>query len=638
MNIIVLCASFLPAFASLALAGEMISLTLPEKTIRFPGGNYGHVAVSNGLAVTCSGWSREDTAAVFDVSDSAAIKFIARFPAKGYSCAAPVFFGTRCYVPNGFSASVIDLTDRARPKLEGYLNPQFPQNGCEELWTTNGVLYFRVGKQAYQVEADGFSFSEADVPLPPKKKNGKDAGSVSLRDNAVCTEGDTSPFVYNLASIAADGDTAWIYAPAKVSDLLTLDVSATGLRRFGKTLKMAKIERTYTTMGMQTASCIEKQGSLLFADDGIVKINRDGSLSILRDRTAAASNMSFDAPRVAIAQCDRCRILDYSDLTAISVLDITPKTELPIHITGCSLSGNRLFLAYTLVEEKGQDFIYKFPQKGYVASIDLTAPEEPLCTLPIMPCVALERTGDYLYVTGRSGKFAIIDASQPANLRLLEIRDDLLDGDGYKIKSFNGRVFFLNGHRVGELDIADPRHPLVKHTYERGKGTHAPSYDDFTVSGNRLYAVAHASVDVFLLDDPDRSASVPNDFGTRGMAPHLLEPADAAVFNGHTPAAKPADTLRFHAGYFGNYFGAYVSDFVKLPDGRYAVAYGEGSLVFCDEQGNFLSELPRVKDSYIPVFAKEVLSRGNLLYVKDGDGKVWQIDPTERTGHPDPLF
>jgi len=165
----------------------------------------------------------------------------------------------------------------------------------------------------------------------------------------------------------------------------------------------------------------------------------------------------------------------------------------------------------------------------------------------------------------------------------------------------------------------------VKRLYARGDGTEAPSYDDFTVDGNRLYALAHASVDVFELDDAKRTVPVRNDCGTNGILKAPLEAADVAVFAGHRPNPKPPAGISFAAGRFGNSFGAYVFDWAKLPDGRYAVAYGEAGVVICDAKGSYVAELPRDSSGWVALFASEVLCKDGAVYVKEGDGKAYRL-------------
>ena len=608
---------------------ETLEEVRPEKTIRFPGGNYGHVTVRGGLAVASSGWSREDGAGVFDVSDPANVRFVARFPAKGYSCADPVFFGNRCYVPNGFSATVIDVTDPKAPRLEGYLNPRFPKNGCSRLWTTNDVLYFKSDDGVRRVCADGFSSEPAEDVAPPKdhgRVHESDGVRVEIKDSAICTERCRVPFVFSLASVAVRGDTAYVYAPNAVSRLMPLDLGRDGLRTFGPAIDLAEVPRAsrYTTMGMQTASAVTRRGDLLFADDGIVRLGPNGA-ETLRERTAAASSMSFDGTRVAIAQCGRCRVLDFSDLAKVVTMDVVPPAEQPLHLTGCALRGNDLFVAYTLVEEKRMDFIYRFPKKGYVAHVDLRNPERPTNTLEIAPCVDLLRVGDYLYVTGRKGVFTVVDASRPNALRVASTRGDLQDGDSYKVKAFDGRVFLGNGPRVVELDVTNPATPQARRVYRRGVETAAPSYDDFTVDGGRLYAVAHGSLDVFDVSPDAAARVVPNDCGVRGVVAVPLEEGDAAAFAGHRPNPVPPAGIAFEAGRFGNSFGAHVLDWARRDDGTYAVAYGEAGLVICDAKGRFLRELPRGTDGWARVFAAEVAVKDGVLYVKDGTGKVCRV-------------
>ena len=608
----------------------LLPRTAPVTTVRFPGGNYGSVTESNGLVVTSSGWSREDTAGVFDFSDPAKPKFLARFPAKGYSCAAPVFFGSRCYVPNGFCATVIDLSDRKHPRFAGYLNPRFPQDGCKRLWVEDGQLYFLAFDGCYRVKEDGLSFEKTDRTAPkPAPRKPAEPGAVKLKGSAVCFGETEVPYVHDLATLAVRDGKVYVYASCcGGAHLLPLEVKEGGLKLFGPRHQVADLPRGrgYHTMGMQTAICATRVGDLLFADDGIVRLGRKGNFETLLERTRSASNSSVDGTRIALAQCSRCRVIDFTDPNDVKILDVTPKTELPIHITGCNLRGNDLYLAYTLVEFKGQDYIYRFPTKGYVVHVDLRRPAESSPAVEIPICIALDCVGDWLYVTCRRGDFAIIDVRNPEKIALAGVRRDILDGDGFKVKTFGGRTFVLNGHRVVELDVSEPSAPRVKHLYDRGDGADAPGYDDFTVDGGKLYALAHASLDVFELDDVKRTTEVPNDCGLNGVLKEPLKEVDAAIFAGHVTNPRLPEGVSFQAGRFGNSFGAFVFDWVKLPDGRYAVAYGEAGVVLCDEKGAFAAELPRSTNGWTALFAAEVLCKGGKIFVKDGEGKAFEVD------------
>ena len=621
--------------AAAAVPRDVLPQTTPLKTVRFPGGNYGHVVVRDGLAVTCSGWSREDTSAVFDVTDPSKPRFLARFPAKGYSCADPVFFGDRCYVPNGFCATVIDLSDRRAPKLAGYLNPQFPKDGCRRLWVEGGRLYFTAHDGTRLVGADGLSSEKADKVPPKPVRSTPSPETGLLKDSAVIVGTAEIPYAYSLASVAADGGQAFVYAPtgADGAHLLTLPDRADGLTLFSGVYKTAPVPRgnSFQAMGMQTACNVMRVGNLFFVDDGIVRRSRSGQWETLLNRTRAAANASLDGTRLALAQGSRCRILDFGDVDNVRIHDVVPSADRPLHITGCHLRSNELFVAYTLVESKGQDFIYRFPTKGYVAAFDLRDPSRALSTVEISVCVALDRVGDCLYVSCRKGDFAVIDASDPRAMKVSAIRRDILDGDGYKVKTFGGRTYVLNGESVAELDTTVPAVPQVRRLYARGVGTAAPSYDDFTVEGGRLYALAHASLDVFELEDASRTVEVRNACGENGVLKAPLVPVETDAFAGHVPNPKPPTGVTFRAGRFGNAFGAYVFDWVQLPDGRYAVAYGEAGLVFCDAKGGFASELPRGTDGWVALFAAEVVVKDDSLYVKDGDGRAFRF-PVARQG------
>ena len=619
------------AFGGLALSAvagsPLLTRTAPAATVRFPGGYYHLASERDGLVVTCSDWSREDTAGVFDFSDPAKPKFVARFPAKGYSCGEPVFFGSRCYVPNGFCATVIDLSDRKNPKFEGYLNPHFPQNGCNRLWTEDGALYFSAFDGCYRVNADGMTFAKTDRTPPPKKK-ASEPGAVTLKDSAVRFGEAEVPFVHSLATLAVRDGTAYVYtSKGGFAQLLPVETKTGGLKLFGPRHPVAELPRGrgYNTMGMQTAICVTRVGDLFFTDDGIVRLGRKGRFETLLERTRPASNSSVDGTRIALAQCTRCRVIDFANPNDVKVIDVAPQTELPIHITGCNLRGDDLYLAYTLVEDKRQDYVYRFPSKGYVTHVDLRRPTEFSPAVETPACIALDRVGDWLYVTCRKGDFAIIDARDPGKLTLSRVRRDILDGDGFKVKTFEGRTFVLNGHRVAELDVAEPSAPRVRRLYDRGDGVDAPGYDDFTVDGGKLYALAHASIDVFELDDAKRTREARDDCGENGILKTPLAEADAATFAGHAANPRPPEGIAFRAGVFGNCFGAFVMDWVKLPDGRYAVAYGEAGVVLCDAKGGFLAELPRAANGGAAVFATEVVCRDGKVFVRDDAGKAFAV-------------
>lgn len=621
--------SLLCLFSGFFASGELmppIPCTKPVVTVHFPGGNFSHVSVTGNLAAVSSGWSRNDGAAIFDLSDPLSMKLLARFPARGYSLSSPVFFGDRCYIPNGFCATVISLADKSAPVLEGYLNPSFPKSGCKRLWIDNGSLYFESDDGCRKVLDDGFSSAPADV-TPPKPEK-ETSGRFYIEDSMLKTPSSQTPFVHNLSSIAVKDGVAYIWAQHDACSrarLLKLDVSSSGNRLFSSFTEGAVLPKpcSYMTMGMQTAGSVTRRGDLFFTDDGIMRMDRKGGFETLLARTKPVSNSSIDGDKIALAQCTRCRVMDFSDTANVVIRDFVPSSDKPLHITGCDLKGDDLYIAYTLVEEKGMDFIYRFPKKGYVAHFRLSGGPAPVSVIETFPCIALARAGDSLYLTGRGGDFGIIDISRSGAMGRLNVRTDLLDGDGYKIKSFNGGIFLLNGKRILKLRTDNPSDPQVDHIYARGHGTNAPGYDDFTIENGRLYALAHSSLDVFILGDPDRTRAVENDIGAKGYR-KVLEPADKSIFDGHVRAAGPLDTIRFQGGNFDNYFGACVLDFAEMGDGSFVVAYGEGSLVFCNKNGTFKKDLPRY--GYGPqVFAAEVLVKDGKVYVKDGEGNVWLV-------------
>lgn len=594
------------------------------KTVRFPGGNLTQIAASGSDIAATASWSRED-GALFFRKTPCGVRFTGRIPARGYVLSAPVFHGGKCYVPSGFSASVVDMKEW--PRFCGYLNPAFPKDGCTAFWTEGDKLYFTDGKQSFLVSGDGTDYAPVGVQ-PAKKTSSKkcflaDGTPVSIEGSAIAIGGERVEFAYDLSSVAASGDKAWVYTP-RGGDVLPLDLSGDGLALFGKAINAGDIpkEEKYMTMGMQSASSILLHGGFAVADDAVFGIAKDGSWNLLMPRSRAASSAYADGNRVAVAQCGRVRVLNLEDPENITFRDYAPEWEHPMHITGAVLKDDTLFIAFTVDEIKGQDYIYVKPKRGWVAAIGM-AGGKMLSYAEIPPCVDLAIERNALYATCINGAFAVIDASNPSKLAIHALREDLQDGASYKIKKHGPFHYLGNGQRILELDCTEPLSPKITKSYRRRLGSEAPSYDDFAFDGNRLYALAHGSIDIFDLDG--EGISVPYDFGKKGARTEPLAAADPKLFDGHKPNATPPDGVTFRGGYFGNYFGASVLDWAKLDCGLYAVAYGEGGIILADAGGAFVGELPRSESGYVLLFAAETIARNDEILVKDGSGNCYAL-------------
>ena len=324
-------------------------------------------------------------------------------------------------------------------------------------------------------------------------------------------------FLPALGTVAAKDGTAYVYSPGTRRAVLTLDVAEHGAvcRDFSAGLVGPALARTNTfmTIGMQTGGAIAGRGDTLYCDDGVVKIGTDGRLVSVLDPVLTVSNHAFDGHRVAMAQSRRCRVRDDSRFPEVqTVADFAP-TGL-VHITGCALAGDRLYVTWLPKSKPDHDFIYQKPARGYLASVDLKTAKagriaEADSVLEISAAVTCLMVGDrYLYAPGYHGLFTVVDAGDPANLKIVAERDDLLTGSAYKIKAAGPRVFCQSGDRIAELDVSEPGHPQIARVFTRGEPG-APGYDDFTVDGGRLYALAHASLDVFDLDGEPRLSTRP---------------------------------------------------------------------------------------------------------------------------------
>ena len=591
---------------------------LPLRTIRFPGGGIGHGVADQRVLCASSGWSREDGAQLFDISDPSRIRLAGRVGARGYAVAPPVLLGRYALYPNLCSVSVVDITKPERPRHACLLSrttgsdvrvagmfivskggdgvrlyrldgrapkaspvwigflPEQPLSGFpvseREFPTVSGSGTNRLWR-TYELTDSGFRLkSESSVELTPAPatpdprlaafpKNsgprcafsGKHAflfdtsrpsiSSYEVKGTNALFLGERF-FLHALGTVAAKDNMAYVYSPGARRTVLTLDVAANGAacRDFSAGLVGAALARTntYMTIGMQTGGAIARSGDTLFCDDGMVKIGADGRLVPVLDPVLTVSNHAFDGHRVAMAQSRRCRVLDCSRFPEVrTVADFAP-TGL-VHITGCAIEDDRLYVTWLPKSKPNHDFIYQKPARGFVASVDLkqakagriAAAESVLEISAAVTCLRVG--GRYLYAPGYHGVFTVVDAGDPAHLKVIAEREDLLTGSSYKIKAAGSRVFCQSGDRIVELDVSEPRHPRIARVFTRGEPG-APGYDDFTVDGGRLYALAHASLDVFDIDGEPRRIARPAPAEEVNVVDAQLPVADIAP-----SAPAPAD-------------------------------------------------------------------------------------------------
>lgn len=633
--------------AILAAAVVQVPAISPVSTCRFPGGRYTHVALHEGLAVAGAGWSREDEAACFDLTDPAHPKFLCRFPARGYVSGDPVFLDGFCYIPSLYCGLILDVRDVREPRLAGLLNPRFPKVGCRSVWIDEGRLRYDTFEGIRTLGEETVSTNR-----PPAQKRRKGlasavSGSVafSLEDapyphfavssvsgNGARRKVSEIPFADKLASLAVRNGVAYVYAPGgQTHTLLTLRLRD-GIGMFEKAIGMPKLSRDQwlETSGVVSASCIECRGTRLFFDDGLAELAEDGSVRLIRERTLPGAAMDFDGDRVAVAQGSCCRTVDFGRWPEVALSDYAPTGA--VHITGCVLEGRDLFIAYARKESKRQVWLTRLLHDGYLERV---RDGRTVCTLRTEPGVALTKVGRYLYLTGGQGTLHIIDAGDPSCLRSVGVCREIYDGECLRLKWCGERLFCLSGRRVCELDVSNPLKPRVKTLYRRGLGRESPNYDDFCLDGSRLYALAQNSIDEYILDDPSRTEQIELDTGCLGRLAPSAPIEGSTRFDGHRHRTVPPKGVVFQGGEFDNAFGKSLRDWAELPGGNYAVAWGEGGLVVCGPDGRYLGELPRSEGGWVYLFADGVIAEGSVAYVMDGERRVFAIECADPR-HPRP--
>ncbi len=548
-------------------------------TLRFPGGGMDHPALSGDTVVAVSGWSREDGLQTFSYSPRDGLRFAGRIGARGYAVANPLLAGRFAIFPNLVSIGVADLSDPATPTLAAQLaRPSgravrvAPDQGCIFVQTASGVLAYAsdprlqggipVVREFHPGgKLDDFAKLEKDPRanfLPPEfaARAAFDGDRAAAIDTAASTLGlfrldgtnaavlATTPVLHHLGTIAAKDGTAYILSPSLRRALLTLDARLPGPtnRTFRASLLSQEVPRTNTfmTIGMQTGGAVVRAGDILFRDDGTARITADGTPAATSEPGLAVANASIDGTRIALAQSRRCRVIDFSRFPRLNVVCDFAPTGL-VHITGCHLRGDDLFVTWLEKEKPRHDFIYRQPTNAVAAYVDLRQARDGLLrdavsTVRIPAAVScLLVGGRWLYAPGYKRGFAVVDAADPCHLKLAA-QPRLLASGSFKTKAFDGRVFCQDGSRILELDVSRPDCPSVARVFLRGTpGT--PGYDDFTVDGTTLYALSHASLDLFDLADGGEPTALAAPFAEMDGIPVEIPPL--AVASNAAPRPLP---------------------------------------------------------------------------------------------------
>ena len=577
----------------------VIAFAAPEKTLFFPGSGTTTFETDGKVLVAGTGWTRENGASIWDVSDPSAMKYVASARGRGYTTAHPVFVGNNVYLPLWFGAMCLDVSAPAGAMAEKLVDFDFPNHTCDWIVRDGNELSFvtRTGSRVYDVsdssrlpvfvrDSTNVPPLKSSVPQDPRAKllpqsvrgNARFVGDIAFgydrsrssfrsfrvgETNAVeCGE---RFMLHSLSTVAVVGGRAYVYAATQpmTHGVWTLDLSADGYVDFATNavFQVAPPKGTDAfTMLMQSVGAVASlENGFLLADDALVSLDAEGRAAFVGSRERPVCNFAFDGGRVLMAQSCQIKLADISETGVLREIARWTADELT-HATGVALSGND---CWAITQERpgpGKGFLTYVPPKSMLRRFRIDGTnliETAHCDLP--PSVSCVTVADgILYVAGLAhhGERAVLSVVDGKAMKVLSQRTDILEGSSYKIKCFGDRIF-LSDSRVGikELDFGTPAKPHVKGVWRRSGGDN-PSYDDFTVADGRLFALAHSSLDVYGLD-----------------------------------AAEAPENLVWDAPRFKRNFGAVEKQRLSLGNGVEAVAFGEGGLILCKD-GKYLSELP----------------------------------------------
>ena len=533
------------ALSPSTIAGDdqVLKVVRPVATIRFPGGGIDHPSFAGGTVTAVSGWSREDGLNAFSYSPRDGLCFAGRIGARGYAVANPVSIDRFALFPNLVSIGVADLSDPSAPALAAQLaRPSAsavrvaPDRSRVFVQTSAGVLAYVSDPRLQNgipvvrefhpgAKLDNFAKQEKDprtaflpsafaarAAFDGDRAAAIDTASSSLSlfrlDGTNATSIASTPFLMSLGSIAAKDGIAYILSPSRRQALLTLDAHIPGptnrtFRAFAVSPEFARTN-SFMTIGMQKGGTVVRVGDILFRDDGTARLEADGVAIPVSEPVLSVANASVDGTRIALAQSRRCRVVDFSRFPKLDVVCDFAPTGL-VHITGCHLRGDDLFVTWLEKEKPNHDFIYHQPTNAVAAYVDLRQAQDAIvrdavstvCIPASVTCLLVG--GRWLYAPGYKRGFAVVDVVDPRRLKLASTPRILASGS-YKIKAFGTRVFCQDGRRILEIDASQPDTPTIARVFTRGTPG-APGYDDFTLDGGKLYALAHSSLDLFDLAD-----------------------------------------------------------------------------------------------------------------------------------------
>jgi len=552
-------------FAMLSLftltAGAEASVVYPQKTIRFPGSGVSAFDADGTTLIAGSCWCREDGGVVFDISDPTNIVFHGAFKPCGYVTSSPVIIPGTCFalVPNWQSASVVDFSDKAAPRVVQNLALDPKKRNVLEIRLIGRHIFLQGDERCHVyawngktcraefVEAfdhDKRRFPQRPAPDPrtrylpqalrdTAKVVGEHAFVVDVERASVRSfhfaRGKAVPvcerfMAFGLPAVAAKGDTAYVYSSSFRCQhrVLALDLGKSGYADFASAVVTPK--NSYGecfTMGMLPVGAAEVVGDRLLFDDGAAEIAPDGSLEKVQLRQTSAAGMSVDGTRVALAQSSRVEVRDFTRAAKKQVLSSYGFTNL-LHATGVALKGNVLWtIAVPKPSPRASFLNVPPPVEAYLYALDVSKPEAfVLSRTVISSAVACVFAREGLLVApgiaSKAGpaRVTVMDTSDPSVPKVLTQAEGLVNYASYRVRASGGAVYFNDGGCVKRLDLADPKAPKVDRVYTSNRDD-VYGVDDFAIADGRLYAVSHGSLAVYGLagegavapaDDADRPA------------------------------------------------------------------------------------------------------------------------------------
>lgn len=536
---------FLLSFCALAASADPCVIR-PQKTLHFPGSGVSAFDADGTTLIAGSCWCREDGGVVFDISDPTNIAFKAGFKACGYVTSSPVIIpGTSfALVPNWSSASVVDFSDKAAPRIVQSLARDPKKRNVLEIRLLGRYIFLQGDERCHVYQwnekvnraefVEAFDHDKRRFPQRPAPDPRTRLLPASLRETAKVVgdhafvvdverasvrsfhlaKGKAVPvcerfMTFGLGAVAVKGDRAYVYSSSFRCQhrLMTLDLTKDGIVDFGETVVSPK--NSYGecfVMGMLPVGAVEVVGDRVLFDDGAVEIAPDGAFGKPTLRKTSAAGMSVEGTRVALAQSSRVEVRDFARPAKNAVLASYDFTNL-LHATGVALKGDVLWAVVVPKPFPRASFLnVPAPEEAYLYAFDVskkTAAVLSRTTIPSAVSCVFARDA-LLVIPGIASKagpacVTLVDTSDPRAPKILSKTQGLIGHSSYRAKASGGKVYFNDGGRVKRLDLAEVAAPKVDRIYESNR-ENVYGVDDFAIADGRLCALSHGSLAVYGLE------------------------------------------------------------------------------------------------------------------------------------------